>query len=108
MKKFEKSGEAEVFLVRRSGDKALKFKGWLVHRAKYIGLIFDGELEICLYQTTGGNFVVQEWDWNRAGRSELTAMLCKSDEEIIKFLGQNEYAHSFYGACEIENAVEVD
>lgn len=108
MKNLEKNNAPQEFIIQRHGDKSLRFKGWLVHQATYRGLMYDGEIEYVLYQTTGGNFVVQEWEWNRAGCNDLKAKICKSETEVTKFLGQHKYAHKFYAECEIDNSVCVE
>ena len=109
----ESTNKIATYKINRTGERPLRFKGELIGEGG--GKWHNGReqtrwTEIEIYRTTGGNLVgVNAYVTLWQGESGTTdARVCKSEAELVEFLGTSEIAKAAYKEAGIDIAEDVE
>jgi len=97
------SGEAHDYLVMRDNAKNIAFKGWEIFcDSEKVGT--GRSQTYTVFITSGGNFVIQienSTQWQGC-RDEYHAKLCRTEAQLMEFLGFGYQAKYLYDKLEID------
>lgn len=101
------------FKVNRTDERPLRFRGEKIADAD--GKWLNGRqqtrwTEIRIYRTTGGNLVgvIEDVTLWQGEHGSTAARVCRSEAELIEYLGTSELAKAAYAEAEIECVEEIE